>query len=181
VTNVREEVDALMDEGTGATSVATVYEPAKPESDEPTATKATLFAPVNGNFMNLEDVPDDVFSKKMVGEGFAIRPADGNIYAGVSGRITSVFPTKHALGIKTDNGIELMLHLGLDTVELKGDRVAPETLVAKMDIHKIEMAGKDPVVLMVMVNSSQFLLGNFKAEVGSEVNHGTPILDVDRA
>ncbi|WP_369385971.1 PTS sugar transporter subunit IIA [Lacticaseibacillus manihotivorans] len=134
-----------MENGEGVTTTQTVHESQKVEVKD-TATETTLFTPVKGQFMNLEDVPDDVFSKKMVGEGFAMNPEDGNIFAGVEGTVMTVFPTKHALGIHTENGAEVMIHLGLDTVELngdpfdvkvkEGDQVHKDTPVATMDLKK---------------------------------------------
>ena len=77
-------------------------------------------AVVDGDIMPITDVKDDVFSTKMLGDGFAIKPQDNQIYAPVDGTISTLFPTKHAIGIKTNNGLEILIHLGLDTVELKG-------------------------------------------------------------
>ena len=85
-------------------------------------------AVVDGTVMPITDVNDDVFSTKMLGDGFAIKPNDTQIYAPVAGTISTLFPTKHAIGIKTDEGLEILIHLGLDTVELKG---APFTVDVK--------------------------------------------------
>lgn len=123
-----------------------------------------FFAPVNGEYKQLEQVKDPVFSQKMMGEGFGIEPADGNIYAPVAGTIMSVFDTKHALGIKTADGLEVMLHLGIDTVELKGapfdvkvkqgEHVTTDTLLVKMDVDQVKKTGKDPVVLTLITNTA---------------------------
>ncbi|MGH2214059.1 PTS sugar transporter subunit IIA, partial [Enterococcus faecalis] len=68
----------------------------------------------------ISEVPDDVFSAKMMGDGFAVVPTDGEVSTPVAAKITSIFPTKHALGIQTDSGIVVLLHMRLDTVELQG-------------------------------------------------------------
>lgn len=190
VTNVREEVDSIMENGEGVTTVATVHEPAKSVIED-SAIDTTLYTPVKGQFMDLEDVPDDVFSKKMVGEGFAVVPADGNIVAGVKGQVVTVFPTKHAVGIHAENGADIMLHLGLDTVELngepfdvkvkEGDKVDKDTPVATMDIDKVTAGGKNPVVLMIITNSNDYMLGNYKINKGDVVNAGTAALDISKA
>ena len=74
----------------------------------------------DGEVINIEDVKDPVFSQKMMGDGFAVEPENGHIVSPVAGKVTSVFPTKHALGLVTDNGLEVLVHIGLDTVSLEG-------------------------------------------------------------
>ncbi|ANU26376.1 N-acetylglucosamine-specific PTS transporter subunit IIBC [Planococcus versutus] len=83
--------------------------------------------PIKGDIIPLSEVPDDVFAKGMMGQGFAIMPTGSVLHSPVDGRVVSVFPTKHAIGIETDTGIELLIHVGLDTVKLKGQGF--ETLV----------------------------------------------------
>lgn len=78
-------------------------------------------APIKGNLIPLSEVSDDVFSQKMLGDGFAVKPTGQEVVAPVSGTITTLFPTKHAIGIKTAEGLEVLIHLGIDTVELKGE------------------------------------------------------------
>lgn len=77
--------------------------------------------PIDGKIMPLSEVPDDVFAKGMMGPGFAIMPSGDVLYSPVDGRVVSVFPTKHAIGIETDTGIEILIHVGLDTVKLDGE------------------------------------------------------------
>ena len=81
--------------------------------------KELLYSPANGIVVPVSDVADPVFSQKMMGDGFAVIPTDGNIYSPAKGKVLSVFPTKHAVGILLDSGLELLLHMGLDTVELR--------------------------------------------------------------
>lgn len=75
----------------------------------------------DGETIKITDVKDPVFSKKMMGDGFAVEPTGSEVYAPVSGKVTNVFPTKHAVGLLTDSGLEVLVHMGLDTVELKGE------------------------------------------------------------
>lgn len=127
-------------------------------------TTVNLDAPVNGTYQNLSQIPDEVFSRKMMGNGFAIIPSDGQIFSPVNGEIISVFKTKHAIGIKTNSGLEILLHLGLDTVELNGkpfemkakvgDKVTPQTQLVQMDINQVEKAGKNPIIITLITNSS---------------------------
>ncbi len=126
-----------------------------------------LASPVNGKFTDLSEVHDDVFSQKMMGEGFADQPTDGEIYSPVNGTIMSIFKTKHAIGIKTPSGLEVMLHMGLDTVELngapftihvkEGDKITTDTHLATVDLDQIKDAGKDPVILTLITNTKDYV------------------------
>ncbi|MGE7758510.1 PTS sugar transporter subunit IIA [Peribacillus sp. NPDC097895] len=80
-----------------------------------------LLAPINGQVMNIEDVPDPVFSGKMMGDGIAILPEEGLVVSPLDAEVVQVFHTKHALGLRTKSGIELLIHIGLETVNLKGE------------------------------------------------------------
>lgn len=124
-----------------------------------------IFAPVDGQFVALEEVSDPVFAQKMMGEGFGIKPEHIEVYAPVAGTVTSIFETKHALGIKTDAGLEILVHIGIDTVGMKGepftlfvkegDQITPETKLANADFEQIRAAGKDDVVLTLITNSAE--------------------------
>lgn len=95
-----------------------------------------VYSPVIGKLIPLEKVDDPVFSTRMMGPGFAVIPKCGEIFSPISGKITSIFPTKHAIGLSSKDGkYEIMLHLGIDTVELKGEGF--EVHVSKGDYVKI--------------------------------------------
>ena len=121
-----------------------------------------LYNPVDGEVIPIEEVSDPVFSQKMMGDGYGIEPTNGEIYSPVDGEIVSVFPTKHALGLKTDNGIEVLVHIGVDTVELEGapfevfvsegDKVTGETLIANVDLEALKAADKPDTVIIVFTN-----------------------------
>lgn len=126
----------------------------------------SLTAPVSGKLEELSAVKDDVFSKKMVGDGFAIMPSDGKVLAPIDGEVISIMPTKHALTMRSEKGgFEVLIHLGLDTVELKGQpftiavqegqRVKAGSLLGQMDIAAIKQAGKDPVVITTITNMNR--------------------------
>ena len=128
-------------------------------------TEETLYAPADGNVVAITEVSDPVFSQKMMGDGFAVQPTNGTIYAPVAGTISSIFETKHAIGILTPGGAEVLVHMGLDTVELKGapfevlvsegDTVTPETKLAVMDLDAVTAAGKQTDVLTVITNAEK--------------------------
>lgn len=80
-----------------------------------------IFSPLTGERIELEKVPDPVFSQKMMGDGFAVIPSEGKVTSPVIGEIIQVFPTKHAIGIKSKEGLEILIHVGLETVALKGE------------------------------------------------------------
>lgn len=101
------------------------------ESSENVGRDEIFISPINGEIHAITDVPDPVFSGKMMGDGFAILPIDGMVVSPVDGVIVNVFPTKHAIGLETFNGLEILIHFGIDTVNLKGEGF--ETLVSQGD------------------------------------------------
>ena len=116
-----------------------------------------------GEVIKLEDVKDPVFSQKMMGDGFAVEPANGKIYSPVAGKVTSVFPTKHALGLLTEAGLEVLVHIGLDTVSLEGkpfevhvaegQTVAAGDLLVTADLAAIKEAGRETATVVVFTNA----------------------------
>lgn len=147
--------------GTTATEDATQTT----ESTTKVSVTEEVFAPVNGKLIAIEDVSDPVFSQKMMGDGLAVQPTDSKIYAPVAGKISSIFETKHAVGILTPGGAEVLVHMGLDTVELKGapftihveedEEVTATTLLAEMDLDAVVKAGKKTDVLTVFTNAEK--------------------------
>mgnify|MGYP003361757932 FL=1 len=128
----------------------------------------TIATPVNGDVIQLKAVKDPVFSAGMMGLGFGVQPSDGQIVAPVNGKVTMVAETKHALGFATpDNNLEVLVHLGIDTVELKGkpfelkvgvgDEVKAGDLIATMDMDMIKAANKQDTVILAVTNSSDKL------------------------
>lgn len=97
------------------------------EADEQITSEAvstdciSLTSPMAGELMSISEVPDQVFSQKMMGDGFAIRPTAGRVVSPVNGKILNIFPTKHAIGIQSEDGLEILVHIGIDTVKLKGE------------------------------------------------------------
>ncbi|MHA4858100.1 PTS sugar transporter subunit IIA, partial [Enterococcus faecium] len=77
----------------------------------------TLYAPCSGKIISITEVNDPVFSQKLLGDGFAVIPDGSKIYAPLAGRVTNIFPTKHAINIKSNSGIDYLIHIGIDTVE----------------------------------------------------------------
>lgn len=125
--------------------------------------KETLYSPMVGNVLPLSKVPDETFSSKLLGEGLAITPSVGEVYAPFDGEIISLFPTKHAIALKDDKGVEVLIHIGIDTVELNGegfeqlvkvgDFVKRGQLLLRMDIDFISSKGYSLISPVVVTNS----------------------------
>lgn len=122
-----------------------------------------VYSVADGQVVALEQVKDPVFSQKMMGDGFAVEPANGNIVSPVSGTVSSIFPTKHALGLVTEAGLEVLVHIGLDTVSLEGkpftvhvtegQKVAAGDLLVTADLDAIRAAGRETSTVVVFTNA----------------------------
>lgn len=129
-----------------------------------------LVAPLKGVAIDLSEVKDDMFSQRSIGDGVAIIPSEGVLYAPIDGTITMVFATKHALGMKTENGTEILFHIGMETVQLNGkgfetfvkenDVVHAGDVLIKFDLAAIKAAGLDPVTPIVVTNTNHYDLKN---------------------
>lgn len=157
------------DDGTPALAVDDAKTPDTSESNIESGAKDTkkVFSPVKGEMINLDSVNDPTFAQKMLGDGVAVIPEDGKFYAPFDGVVETVFPTKHAIGLKSDSGIELLMHIGLDTVELKGEpydvkvkanqRVKKGDLLVNADLDKIKKAGYKTVTPLIVTNTKDFV------------------------
>ncbi|MFS9026503.1 PTS transporter subunit IIBC [Streptococcus sp. OMI870] len=141
----------------------------------------------DGQVINIEDVKDPVFSQKMMGDGFAVEPENGHIVSPVAGKITSVFPTKHALGLLTDNGLEVLVHIGLDTVSLEGkpfevkvsegQTVAAGDLLVEADLDAIREAGRETSTVVVFTNADA--IKSVKVEHTGKLAANAPVATVE--
>ena len=141
----------------------------------------------DGEVINIEDVKDPVFSQKMMGDGFAVEPDNGRIVSPVAGKVTSVFPTKHALGLVTDNGLEVLVHIGLDTVSLEGkpfevkvsegQTVAAGDLLVEADLDAIRAAGRETSTIVVFTNADT--IKSVKVEHTGKLAANAPVATVE--
>ena len=141
----------------------------------------------DGQVINIEDVKDPVFSQKMMGDGFAVEPDNGRIVSPVAGKVTSVFPTKHALGLVTDNGLEVLVHIGLDTVSLEGkpfevkvsegQTVAAGDLLVEADLDAIRAAGRETSTIVVFTNADA--IKSVKVEHTGKLAANAPVATVE--
>lgn len=132
------------------------------DSDVKSGETDVFYSVANGYLEDIEKVSDPTFAQKMLGDGYAVVPTDGKIVAPVDGTISTIFPTKHALGIKTVNGLEVLVHMGIDTVQLKGEpftikveegqTVKHGDQLAQVDLQKIEQAGKKTDMMVIVTN-----------------------------
>lgn len=126
----------------------------------------TFTSPVAGKMIPLSKVQDEVFSSKAMGDGIAVVPSKGELYAPVDGEISMIFETSHALGMKTETGAEILFHVGLNTVQLGGEHFTPQVKVGDQvkagdvlltfDLEKIKAAGFDPVTLAIITNTDKY-------------------------
>lgn len=135
----------------------------KPDSISVAAEKDTLYLPVEGEVIPLEQIKDGVFSEGILGPGCGIIPNEGIIYAPANGEITQVADTKHAVGLTTEDGIEVLIHVGMDTVEMNGEGFEPLVKegqkvkcgqpLLKFSIDKVKAAGHPITTAFVVTNS----------------------------
>lgn len=127
----------------------------------------SITAPLKGKVVTLDKVNDTVFSKSIMGKGVAILPSEGEVRAPFKGVVNAVFPTKHAIGLTSEDGIEVMIHVGLDTVELDGkyfetfvknnDSIEVNDLLLKFDMEAIKAADYDIITPIIITNSAEFI------------------------
>lgn len=136
------------------------------ENTETNGKAITLYSHMNGTAVKLEDVEDDVFSQKILGEGAAVEPSEGKLYAPCDGKIDSVFDTKHAVNMVSDDGVEILLHIGIDTVKLggqyfeahvsDGQEVKKGDLLISFDMDKIKAAGYKVTTPIIIGNTDDY-------------------------
>lgn len=150
-------------------------------------TEETVFAPLTGSLLNLEDVPDPVFSQKMMGDGMAIEPAEGVLVSPVDGEIIQLFHTKHAIGIKSATGMELLLHIGLETVAMNGEgfeafvkegdkvKVGDKLITFDLDLIKEKAAS---TITPIIITNGDIIENVVKSDAGQVVRGSAKVLEV---
>ena len=133
--------------------------------DEVCTSNAKFIAPLTGKMITLSEVNDPTFASETMGKGFAIIPSVGEVMAPFDGSITTLFPTKHAIGITSDSGEEILIHVGIDTVKMvgkgfyafvkEGDIVKKGQLLLDFNIDEINHAGYDPTIIVIVTNTTK--------------------------
>ncbi len=140
-------------------------------------------APLAGRVIALEDVDDEVFAERVMGDGVALAPSDGRVVAPVAGRIEKLFPGGHGVALETADGVQVLVHIGLDTVELKGegftvharegDDVAVGDLLVTADLDRLRALGKDLTSPVVVISGH-----TVEVLADGDVDAGAPLLEV---
>ena len=124
-----------------------------------------VYCPAKGKRKLLENVNDEAFAQKMMGDGIAVIPSSGEVFSPVDGEVTMLFPTKHAIGLKSDDGVEVLVHIGIDTVELngegfssyvkQGDKVEVGSPLLSFDLNKVS-AQYETDIMIIITNTSAY-------------------------
>jgi len=144
----------------------------------------TVVAPMTGKVVKIEDVPDQVFSQKMIGDGLAIEPVDGTVVAPLDGEVVNLFPTKHAIGIRGSHDLEVLIHIGLETVALngegfeshvkQGDKVKAGQKLITFDLNFIKEKA-DSTISSIVITNPDVVAAMTKSEE-STVTRGESVL-----
>lgn len=147
-------------------SATTEEKVVEPVNDLKELKQEIIASPMMGDIVKLEDVPDEVFASGAMGKGIAINPAEGTVFAPANGEVTLVFPTGHAIGMRTENGAELLIHVGMDTVSLEGkgfktyvevgDKVQVGQKLLEFDLATIREANLPVISPIIVTNSADF-------------------------
>lgn len=161
---LKSDIQDILDSGMEIPNVVVDAAAAKKETVAKGA-QAEVVAVANGEVMPITEVNDPVFSGKMMGDGYAVKPADGKIVSPVAGQVKSLFPTKHAIGLETATGMEVLVHMGIDTVSLEGkpftlmvkegDQVEAGQELAQVDLAALAAAGKEDTMIVAFTNVDQ--------------------------
>ena len=147
--------------------------------------KQVIISPMDGNIIELEKVPDEVFSKGLSGDGMAIIPSSGTVVAPIEGVVSRIFPTNHAFLISNKSGLEIMVHIGLDTVELRGEgferlveegaKVSAGTPIVSVDLDYLENKGKKTITPILINCEKNIEIEKYKV---ATIHEGESLMEV---
>lgn len=153
---------------------------------QPLNKRINISSPLNGKVVAMKDVPDETFASEVMGKGIAIDPADGKVVSPVNGKITTIFHTNHAIGITSDDGTEILIHIGIDTVELEGkyytahvengSTIKKGDLLVEFDKEKINEAGYNTITPIIILNSNDYL--DVIETTKTEITQGEDLLTI---
>lgn len=154
--------------------------------NNPIANTITIVSPIKGEIVPLKEVKDETFASEMMGKGIAIKPVDGKVVSPVNGTIETIFKTKHAIGLKSDDGAEILIHIGMDTVQLEGkhfkahvkngDTVKVGDTLVEFDMEAIEKEGYELITPVIITNTMNYL--EVLGRDIKKVNTGDPIISI---
>jgi len=150
------------------------------------ADSVAVFAPLSGRILPITEVPDDVFAGKMLGDGFAIEPTEGRVLAPFDCEVVQVFRTGHAIGLRGPGGLELLIHIGIDTVKMAGEGFSPKVsegqklkkgdLVLEFDLALVKSKAKSIITPVVITN--MYAVKSLELVGSGAVRSGDPALNV---
>ena len=164
--------------------------PAAAETSEakPLVEKIQILSPADGTVKDITEVPDPTFADKVLGDGAAVIPADGKIYAPADGTVVNIMDTRHGIMFRTAQGVELLIHIGLETVNLKGKyftahaengaQVKAGDLLVEFDLDAIVKEGYDPITPIVVTNGDAYIRSVNMAKSGEKIAHGDCLLTI---
>lgn len=151
-------------------------------------TKYKIVSPVAGTTVALKDVNDPTFAQEMIGKGIAISPTEGTIVSPVTGSVSMVFPTGHAIGLKSEDGVEVLIHIGINTVNMNGegfqahvkqdDHVKVGDALITVDLDAIKKAGYDTIIPIIITNTPDY--SSIEGDAGKSVQAGDEILAIQK-
>lgn len=160
----------------------------KQKGEAPICDPLTIYAPAKGQVTALDKYPDELFSQEVLGPGCGILPAEDQVVAPFNGTVTQLTETRHAVGVTSDDGVELLIHVGVDTVEMQGQgfrstvkegqKIFRGDTLIKFDREAIKAAGHPDAIAVIVTNSDEFSGVALKAE--GDVDAGTVILKVEK-
>jgi PTS system sucrose-specific IIC component len=175
-------LELLFGEGEGVPEA-----PERPASLAVDARPLSVYAPVTGTTIPMSDIPDPIFASGAMGHVIGIKPQTPTVYAPFSGTIIVSAGTLHAVGLRSDDGMEVLIHLGVDTVNMLGEgfvgyvsqgkRVSAGDALITMDLERIAAAGHSDVVIMALTNSAAFEVEDAVSHDGAQVAAGEKVMD----
>ncbi len=155
----------------------------------PETEKGVICSPLTGKAIPMSEVPDDTFAAEVLGKGMAVIPSEGKVVAPCHGEVSTLFDTKHAIGITTKDGVELLIHVGVNTVELngkyyeahvaQGDQVKPGQLLLTFDIQKIQEAGYPVATPVIIANTGDYK--NVEGLKNGEIHCMEPLIKLEES
>lgn len=155
---------------------------------KPLVEKIQILSPADGTVKDITEVPDQTFADKVLGDGAAVIPENGRIYAPADGTVVNIMDTKHGIMFQTDQGVELLIHIGLETVNLKGkyftshvsngSSVKAGDLLVEFDLDAIKKEGYNPITPVVVTNGDDYIRSVNMAKSGEKVQHGDCLLTI---
>ena len=155
---------------------------------KPLVEKIQILSPADGTVKDITEVPDPTFADKVLGDGAAVIPADGKIYAPADGTVVNIMDTRHGIMFQTAQGVELLIHIGLETVNLKGKYFTAHTengaqvkagdLLVEFDLDAIVKEGYDPITPIVVTNGDAYIRSVNMAKSGEQIAHGDCLLTI---